>query len=350
MRSPLEKSHSSDFFSFCTTLKPVELKALGELSSVRHIDEGVTIYSSGDPSDSMFIINRGAIAVIHEDPRYADRADISYLSRGDMFGEIELLTDSPRRNAIRTCESVSLQCFRKEDLSAILLRVPAFFLFLARRLASRYVQLTDTAFVQSHCLELSGSLKNFDLVTIYQTIVNSNQTGELAIFNESGEAIAVFFFAEGKPLHAQYYSLSGEEAIFQLFLHEEMPGTFSFSIMDAPEEDQVQQIEITRSSNDLLFTALQYRDEFKELARIVPDPSLTLHPLAAELFWPADDPELNALTQVAERIWESILHQPSTIDDLFQNLQVCEFKLYRAIRYMEQSHQIALGSDAPKAA
>ncbi|MFN7037174.1 MAG: cyclic nucleotide-binding domain-containing protein, partial [Bellilinea sp.] len=153
---------------------------------IEHIEEGVTIYSSGDPSDSLYIINRGAVAVIHEDPRYADRADISYLSRGDMFGEIDVLTDSYRRNAIRTCEPVSLQCFRREDFPEIIRRVPSFFYFIAQRLATRFVQVTDMAFVQSHCLELSGSLENFDLVTIYQTIVNSNQTGELAVYNTLG--------------------------------------------------------------------------------------------------------------------------------------------------------------------
>lgn len=333
---------NSDFFSFCTTLKPVELKALGELSSVKHLEEGITIFSSGDPADALYILNRGAVAVIHEDPRYSDRADVSYLSRGDMFGEIDVLTETPRRNAIRTCEAVSLQCFRKDDFPEIIRRVPVFFHFLAQRLALRFVQITDLAFVQSHCLELSGSLRNFDLVTIYQTIVNSSQTGELALFNEGGEAIAIFFFSDGRPQHAQYYSLSGEEALFQLFLHEEMKGTFSFSIMEKPSEDEMRQIEINRSSNDLLFTALQYRDEFKELIRIIPDPTLMLHPLATQLDWPNDGSELAGYRPIAERIWESIQHEPISVDDLFQNLMVCELKLYRVIQHLEETGQVAV--------
>ena len=332
---------NSDFFSFCTTLKPVELKALGELSSVKHLDEGVTIYSSGDPSDALYILNRGAVAVIHEDPRYADRADISYLSRGDMFGEIDLLTDMPRRNAIRTCESVSLQCFRKSDFPEIIRRLPSFFYFLAQRMAMRFVQVTDMAFVQSHCLELSGSLKNFDLVTIYQTIVNSNQTGELAIFNEGGEAVAIFFFAEGKPLHAQYYSLAGEEALFQLFLHEEMQGTFSFSIMERPSEEELRHVEISRNSNDLLFTALQYRDEFKELTQELPDPSLVVYPIGESFEWLTDDKELQSLEPIASRIWDSLRSNPLSIDDLFQSLQVCELKLYKAIQELTNTAQVA---------
>jgi hypothetical protein len=36
-----------DFFGFCTTLKPLELKAIGELSRTRHL-AAETIYAAGD--------------------------------------------------------------------------------------------------------------------------------------------------------------------------------------------------------------------------------------------------------------------------------------------------------------
>lgn len=339
--------NKSDFFGFCTTLKPVELKAIGELSHVEHLDEDVTVYSSGDPSDALFIINRGAVAVIHEDPRYADRADITYLSRGDMFGEIDVLTDSPRRNAIRTCEPVSLQCFRREDFPELIRRVPSFFYFIAQRLASRFVQVTDVAFVQSHCLELSGSLENFDLVTIYQTIVNSSQTGELVIFNPAGEAVAIFFFHEGRPLHAQYYNLSGEEAIFQLFLHERIEGTFSFSKMDQPSEEQTSSPQISRNATDLLLTALQFRDEFRDLAGGIPDPTAVIHLRKSQLEWPDDDPGLADLAPLAARVWLAIQQSPSSVDDLFQRLQVCELKLYKVIARLAETGQISLEAPAP---
>ncbi len=332
----------SDFFGFCTTLKPVELKAIGELSHVEHIEEGVTIYSSGDPSDSLYIINRGAVAVIHEDPRYADRADISYLSRGDMFGEIDVLTDSYRRNAIRTCEPVSLQCFRREDFPEIIRRVPSFFYFIAQRLATRFVQVTDMAFVQSHCLELSGSLENFDLVTIYQTIVNSNQTGELAVYNTLGEAVAVFFFLKGHPLHAQYYHLHGEEALFQLFLHERIEGTFSFSKMEQPSGDETNSPQISRNPTDLLFSALQFRDEFRELARRIVDPTAILRPLKPEVERPEENSEDRELEPLAGQIFLLVQQGAYSVDDLFQLLQVCEHKLYKTILYLAETGHLEL--------
>ena len=176
----------SDFFTFITSLRPIELKAIGELSQVLHLDEGVSVYESGDESDAIYIINRGALEIVHEDAHYGARTPVSYLSRGDVFGETETLSDLPRKNAVRTCEPASIQRFQKKNFPDLIRRVPQFFFYLSQQIASSVAKMTDLAFVQSSCLELSGNLANFDMVTIYQTILNSAQTGELATVNETG--------------------------------------------------------------------------------------------------------------------------------------------------------------------
>lgn len=335
----------NDFFSFCTSLKPIELKGLGELSKVEHMDEGVTVYSVGSASEAMYIINRGAVEVIHEDPRYADRTVISYLSRGDMFGEIGVLTDQPRKNAIRTCEPVSLQVFRKKDFPEIVKRVPGFFYYICQQLALRLVQVSDMAFVQSNCLELSGSLSNFDLVTIYQTILNSSQTGELSIFNEANEPIAVFFFENGIPKYGQYFHLHGEEAFWQLFLHEKLPGTFSFAIRDLPPE-QVQTQAIERNPTDMLITALQYRDEFKQMSLQLPPPEAVLRRQKLNLDW--SDPEYRDLQHVAEEVWQICYSSPMTFEELFQRVNFCELRLCKTLgKLLSDGHFKAEGQSAP---
>jgi len=185
-----------DFFAYCTSLKLLELKAIGELSRVRHLDEGETIYSTGDPGDSLFIINRGVVEVVQPS---AANAPATYLSRGDMLGDVETLSGLPRNQIARTCEPVSVQCFQRKDFPELIKRVPSFFHFLSGQLASRLSQARDLAMTQSHCLELGGNLANFDLITVYQTIANSSQTGQLRISNPSGELISAFFFEQGQP-------------------------------------------------------------------------------------------------------------------------------------------------------
>jgi hypothetical protein len=91
---------SRDYFAFCTSLKPIELKALGGLSQVRHLAAGETIYSAGDPATSLYIISRGVIEIVAEAPE--DAGTGTFLSRGDVLGDVELLTATPRKYTART--------------------------------------------------------------------------------------------------------------------------------------------------------------------------------------------------------------------------------------------------------
>jgi len=221
-----------DFFTFCTLLKPVELKAMGELSSVVHLDEGKTIYSANEPADALYIINRGVVELV---PDASLRGTPStYLSRGDIFGDCEALSGVPRTHCMRTREKVSLQCIRTTAFTELAKRVPAFFRYLSEQLASRLLQRHEASLSKSHCIELSGNLSNFDLVTIYQTILSSMQTGELSVRDESQQRVATFFFEKGRPHSGQFQHLTGEEAFWQLFLSESLAGSFSFSSHDQP--------------------------------------------------------------------------------------------------------------------
>ena len=98
------------------------------------------MYKSGDVSDAIYIINRGALEVVHEASAYAARTPISYLSRGDVFGETETLSDVPRKNAIRTCEPASIQLFPKKNFPELIRRVPKFFYYLSQQIATQVAQ------------------------------------------------------------------------------------------------------------------------------------------------------------------------------------------------------------------
>ena len=331
----------SDFFSFITSLKPIELKAIGELSQVVHLEDGITVYNPGEVSDALYIINRGALQVMHGTGGPGDHTPVSYLSRGDVFGETETLGGVPRKNAVRTCESASIQRFRKKDFPELIRRVPAFFFYLSQQIASQVTKMTDLAFVQSNCLELSGNLANFDLVTIYQTILNSAQTGLLSIVNEEKETSATFTFKDGQAKHGRYYHLTGEEAFWQLLLHEKLGGTFAFSIAENYDPANGGPI-IRRNPTDLLITALQYRDEFKGLCEDLPDPLSVVHRECLNLDW--SDPGLADLRPVAESIWQLCYSSRRTLDELCLDLPVCELKFYKTILQLVQTGHLSLAA------
>lgn len=325
-----------DFFGFCTTLKPLELKALGALSQIRHLEAGEIIYAAGDKADTLYIINRGVVEVVSDaGPQRSE----TYLSRGDIFGDVEVLTEHPRKHLVRAHEPVSLQCFQRKDFPEITRRIPSFFQYLSEQLALRLAQLRDITpeviLTQSHCLELSGSLANFDLVTIYQTIVNSSQTGELRICNEKSDLVAALFFEKGQPRGGQFEHLIGEEAFRQLFLHESLDHTFSFSADNRPVSAWVLAEPIERNHCDLLINALQGRDEFQQLKKQMPEADAYLHRRKTMLSWPAAaEPELQT---VAAEVWGLTNDGPVTLDTLCRNCAFCELKIYQAVRTLLDS-------------
>jgi CRP-like cAMP-binding protein len=323
-----------DYFGFCTTLKPLELKALGELSRVRHLAEGETVYSTGDPGDAIYIISRGVVEVIQ--PSAQKSAPAAYLSRGDILGDVEALSGIPRKHVVRTCEPVSLQCFQQKDFPELIRRIPSFFHYLSAQLAFRLSQASDLAVAQSHCLELSGNLANFDLITIYQTIANSSQTGELRISNPGGELVSAFFFEKGQPRCGQFEHLTGEEAFWQLFVNEDLAGTFAFSTKDLPVKDWIQSERITKNAGEMLINALQGRDEFAELKQRFGVNGATLQRHKANLSWPAGAPPESKA--VAEQIWQLAAKGPVTVPDLFHHCAVCELKVYQVVEELVQSH------------
>jgi CRP-like cAMP-binding protein len=322
-----------DFFGFCTTLKPLELKALGELSHVRHLAEDETVYSTGDPGDAIFIISRGVVEVIQ--PSAQKSAPAAYLSRGDVLGDVEALSGVPRKHVVRTCEPVSLQCFQRKDFDELIRRVPSFFHFISGQLAFRLSQASDLAMTQSHCLELSGSLANFDLITIYQTISNSSQTGELRISNPKGELISAFFFEKGQPRCGQFEHLTGEEAFWQLFVSEDLPGTFAFSARELPVKDWIQSERITKNASEMLINALQGRDEFAELKERFGNDGGMLQRNKANLTWPPGAPPESKA--VAEQIWQFAAGKPVSVEAIFQHCAVCELKIYQILDELVQT-------------
>lgn len=318
---------SRGFFAFCTSLEPVELKAMGRLSRVKHLGEGEVIYSTGEPSVTLYIINRGVVEVL-PDPALRG-ASSTYLWRGDIFGDLEALMESPYAHVVRTREQVSLQCIEASDFEEIARSVPSFFHYLSCHLAARLAAAHALDISKSHGMELSGNLENFDLVTIYQTISSSLQTGELSISDAGGHPLASFFFHEGQPRSGQFQHLTGTEAFRQLFLSDSLIGTFSFTSREEPHGARIRDSSIEHLRGNMLITALQSRDEFEALRNSLPESSQKLKRQKLNFIWPETaDPDLRPL---AEQIWQIAYTNPLPLSSLYGKCTVCEFKIYQAV-------------------
>lgn len=332
-----------DFFSFCTTLRPIELKALGELSHVRHLQKGELIYKSGDVADEIYSVNRGVVELTQLVPGESDERN--FVGRGDVFGLAATLGNMPRSHSATAQEVVSLQCFTRQNFGAISQHVPSFLLFLCEQMAHRVQQMNAGKGIDG-CQQLSGSLANFDLITVHQTIISSGQTGELCVLNENGERLATFYFEDGAPTRGQFQHLFGEEAFWQLFLCDDLPGSFSFSSGVHPMTACVQAADINQSPNDLLIAAMRFHDELQDLKKTMPGANVPLQRLAHDFEWPKDaDLKLKPL---AERAWSFIENRRVTINQLFRQNAVCELKIYRVIAEMLRVGQIATVHTTPQ--
>lgn len=327
-----------DFFTYCTSLRPIELKAIGALSQVKHFDENAIIYSAGDEGGELFIINRGAVELVPAKKR--NGAVPAVLSRGEIFGETGALMDLPRVCTARACAALSVQCFRRCDFPELGRRVPSFFVFLCEKLASRLFQAKELAHAPNNSLELTGNLANFDVVTIYQTIIQSQQTGVLTIANDDDLTISEFYFEKGRPRWGRFDHLSGEEAFWQLFLHEQLAGTFTFSNATRTRARRDEGPAMERHADEMLINAIQMRDQFDELRKRLSDRSAAVQRRKLNFSW--DDPEFETLRPVAEEIWQLAYNRAFSLGELYRECSVCDLKIYQAVDQMLRTNLFAL--------
>ncbi len=328
-----------DFFAFCTSLRLVELRAIGALSQVRHYAEGAEVYAAGDSSHGFFIINRGAAESVWGKSQPGMIATV--LSRGDVFGEVGALMQLRRDHSVRASTQLSVQYFDRSNFGELVRRVPSFFYFISEKLAQQLFQMKELAKSRNQALELSGNLEQFDVVTIYQTVIQSRQTGLLTISDAAGKVIAELFFEKGAPRWGRFDHLTGEEAFWQLFLHE-LHGTFAFSNVARTQAHQAQAGPVRGNADEMLIHAIEMRDRMEEVNKRLTDRNATLHRKQLNLVW--DNPELESLRPVAEQIWQVAYARPISLANLYRACSYCELKIRQVVDEMLRSGLFTLGS------
>lgn len=335
-----------DFFTFCTTLKPVELRTLGQLTETVHLKEGDTLYHKDDEADALFIISRGVVEMVWpgSDGEPSSHDQHCYLSRGDMIGAVALLTNTPHTSEIRACEAASLQKISRDNLPRLRDQLPSFMCYIAEQLSWQLSQINELHAVQSNCLELSGNLENFDMVTVFQTIFQSSQTGELLVCDDNDTPTGIFLFQDGVPVAAQYAHLLAEEAIWQIFLRD-LKGTFSFARSHELPDMEGGTLQGGRSPDNYLLNALQMRDEFQDLLHRIPSTTAILTPLNKELdLHELDGPDAD----VIRYIWNNLHSANHTLESLLDALPYNELTLYRYIVILKEADLLRISVPSMK--
>lgn len=153
-------------------LKRIPLLAglsFGEISRVASrmqmlsLPKGATLYSQGEDGDAMYIVASGQVRLLV--PQQGREVVAAVLGRGEVLGEIGLLTGERRTVTVRldtTCEFLKLL---RKDFEEVLRENPSLLLHLSRMLSRRLVGTNQTiAKVQNqpHLIAFSAALESAD--------------------------------------------------------------------------------------------------------------------------------------------------------------------------------------------
>lgn len=103
----------------------------------RAFAEGTEIFRQGEAGDGVYLIESGEVRIQVDDPDN-DRRDLSRLRAGDFFGEMAVLDDHPRSATTVAATDVVVQFFPRQEVLALLDRMPGLAVALLRQISSRF--------------------------------------------------------------------------------------------------------------------------------------------------------------------------------------------------------------------
>jgi CRP-like cAMP-binding protein len=124
---------------FSETLSPTHLEALAKAAQVVELGPGLPLIREDDHTESMFVITAGEVTVsVREEGRHRE---VATLGKGDIVGEIALLTGHRRSATVRARTPVTALQIDREAIAPLLIAEPALFDRFAETLTKRRSEL-----------------------------------------------------------------------------------------------------------------------------------------------------------------------------------------------------------------
>ena len=108
-------------------------RRLAERVSIQELRAGDWLFRAGDPGDRLYVVRSGRLDVVAEDE---DRV-LRRVGRGELVGELALLTGSPRSASVRAHRDCELLSVGREDFEDLLRRDGEFAMGLMRALGGQ---------------------------------------------------------------------------------------------------------------------------------------------------------------------------------------------------------------------
>ncbi len=195
-----------------------DLLDLATLLKLEDYNWGFPILQKGDPASNLFIIIEGRVEVMDE-----DGVTLAEMGRGDVFGEMSLLSGDRVTTTIMAMEPCKIASLSQKNFRHVLNRFPALQVFFYKLLVSR---ITTINFQRAEELAsgMVGQLADIPPLELCQMINSNQKTGRLKL--EIGEKKGIILFNEGELVAATYGSKEGREAFYDCLAINE--GRFKF--------------------------------------------------------------------------------------------------------------------------
>ena len=242
---------------FFQAISEVEIERLLEYFRFQQIPGGTSIIRQGEPGHSFYILLKGQVEVT-QDAGTLEQKTLAVLGRGECFGEMSLLSNSPCSATVTSRDSITIMSLSKEEFHKLLADSSSLRLFFAKLLAKRLEKTQQSPAAAGKQEGLSGTLETFPVAELVQTVFRQHLTGGLFLF--SSERTGQLFFDQGELINAITGTTKGAKAFYKILFWTE--GRFLFR--SAPKLNIKR--EIHQNTMALILDGMRIMDEVKSRA------------------------------------------------------------------------------------
>lgn len=206
-------------FSFFQTLSESEIRELVACLNLKKFEKDEFILRKGEPGTNLFILIFGRVEVVGD-----DNISIAFLGKGEVFGEMSLLSGDPVGASIKVVDPATLLFINGKDFRSVLKKFPSLQMYFARLLARRLAR-TNVVRSEEFGSAMVGKLSDMPPSELLQTLNTNQKTGVLTLQLSKGSADLVF--RDGRLISAKYNNEESEEAFYEILKEKE--GRFRFT-------------------------------------------------------------------------------------------------------------------------
>ena len=316
------------------------LRVLYFKGELRKLSSGEGLFEIGSAADALAVIKTGVIEIARpvNDPN--EMKTVAYFTNSDSIGENRIVTQSPHRSLARAPGPAEIFLLHRDKWLELLGLVPEFAMLFIEMYAHKLEGTVSTLRThEERQRQLEGNLEYFDLATVIQTLLSTDQrTGILHVNDDKQQTVAELFVDEGTVKRARMGRLSGEDAFYQLFQADMGRGTFFFKEDIEVEEEEA---EMAIPGMSLLMEAARLQDELSAIKDgIVTDPDFVYTLKSDRLVWDDEEEGGEADKILAQVVWSSI-GKGMTVTQMVEELPRNEHAVYHVLAELVNTEQIA---------